>query len=273
MVLLTIAIILIIITHAILLPRVHARVDVAMDHAEYEFHSIWFTIKGGTDKDSTSGRFLFFTFPKPEKRKQRPAKDKTKGKNADDKSGATIDTDDETSAKEPIKSSKSAPKKDKRKKAKKKSEKSGDSDKGKVTWAQFWEEKELVFDVLKRVVSGIVRFFKSIRTDYLDLRLELGLDDAMQTGILIGILHPLFFLQGKRRNVVIVPHYDEFAFDFAFTCSFSLRPIQVVNVFIIEAFKFPWRRSWLFVYRTWIKRPQKGKSGTPGNDVAVEVNT
>lgn len=121
----------------------------------------------------------------------------------------------------------------------------------------FWTERKLVFDILRRLVSGIVGFIKIVRADYLRLNLEFGADDPAVTGIIYGILQPIRILNNKRIQITTVPDFREERIKADLKCSFSILPIQVVFVVMKEMYRFPWVRvtkvGWQFYKQSRVK--------------------
>ncbi len=234
----------------VLLPRVHVRVDVDLTHAGGEVDSIWFSVSGDTREKGRRGRILFFHFFRRES--ETAASPSASEPSRVEPSSVPVERDTRTPPPEDAATrSDKCPRKPSHKKAKPR--------RSEFDWSVLPAEKDLLFAVLKRIANGLWHFFKSIRTDYFDLDLTLGLGDAMATGLALGILHPLYFLCSDRRRINLTPHFDDYAFDFRMKGSFSLRPIQLLAVILREALRFPWYRALGFALRAYFDKRRRAR--------------
>jgi|GEM_PF-3100328 len=110
-------------------------------------------------------------------------------------------------------------------------------------WLKFaWHERGLGIDLLKGVFRSMGRFIHRIRTDFCNIDLSLGTGDPMTTALAVGGLESTLWILRKHGRVEIAPLYDEQRFDFAVSCSFSMRPYQAVSVLVWYLVTLPWVR-------------------------------
>jgi hypothetical protein len=118
-----------------------------------------------------------------------------------------------------------------------------ESNEDKWFWLKYaWRERGLGIDLLKGVFRSMGRFIHRIRTDFCNIDLSLGTGDPMTTALAVGGLESTLWILRKHGRVEIAPLYDEQRFDFAVSCSFSMRPYQAVSVLVWYLVTLPWVR-------------------------------
>ncbi len=116
-------------------------------------------------------------------------------------------------------------------------------DKDEWFWLKYiWRERGLAIDLLKGLFRSMVRFIHHIRTDYCHIDLALGTGDPMTTALAAGSLESTLWLMRRHGRVEIAPLYEEERFEFEVSCSFSMRPYQAVNIFVWYVLTLPWVR-------------------------------
>jgi len=269
-------------TASLLLFRIHVKGEFSSTQSIFEIVCIWFAARMDFNLNKFSGRVLFINLPikkreqssksdksfnnapKPKKRSDKTVKLEKPVK--EEKPDKARDTDPAHSTTEPSPKKSHIKKVKPRKRFKSKSKKAKKKSPGQtgVLLRFFWAERKLVFDILRRIVSGTVSFVKKIRTDYLKLNLEFGAGDPATTGIIFGILQPVRILNNDRIQFDTVPDFEDERINADFTCSFSIIPIQVFFVVGKEMLSFPWirvtRTGWRFYQHKRQRRPEADKS-------------
>ena len=257
---------------AVLIPRLHVKAEYGDDRSEIGIRWGWLKLRFSLRDSLFSGSFLFYIFPREKKPETTPVDDRS------DRAGFPphpAQTSPETEVVDPEKIDRSteptppdtetydssaeddstfkAPRKNNFKiprisfVRKPRSTKSDiptiDEDIDKYFWLKFvWRERELAAEIVKGFIRSSRRIISRIRTDYCNIDLSLGTGDPMTTALAVGSLESSLWMLRRYGRLDIVPLYEVRQLDLDLSCSFSVRPYQVVYIVMWHLLTLPWVR-------------------------------
>ncbi|MDP8238763.1 MAG: hypothetical protein P9X24_06720 [Candidatus Hatepunaea meridiana] len=225
----------------VLLPRIRFIGEIGSERTLFEVSSFWFGFKLDIRAKTYRYRIFFISFSQKDKIEE--SKD-TVTPEAPPHISPDIDKKPIIEKKE---GTREKPKKYKRpkirRKPKVKKPKVKEKKASKFTKELFWQERELIITVVKRLVSGLLRLFKTPRLDRVRIALDVATPDPMMTGLIYGILLQLTALNNPPRRVInirsdfnaIIPSGDLYI-----VFSISLAVVLFESFYLI--IRLPWWR-------------------------------
>ena len=138
-------------------------------------------------------------------------------------------------------------------KFKKKQKSKLDSDKQNIPLSFFWQERDLLFTITRRMIGSMRRLFKTPRFDLLRIKLDIASPDPALTGVFYGAASQLkAFEKLPQRQFIINSDFDSETPSGELKMAVSIRPIIVIFESLYMALRLPWLRIYI-VFRKWKK--------------------
>ncbi len=232
---------------ALLLPRFRLICSFGNGESVIEVDIFWFSVAVDLRTSSASGRILFFRFKKVNSEETQDETEKPMIKTSPSKS--TTDQspypdhdfhDYESTEPTPTPRIK-IKRKAKRTKVKPAQQPTSQKEKKPPMWRQVWRERSLMWRLIKYFVTVSKRLITAFRIDYFRSHVVFASSDPALTGMLYGYMTPLTALNNPpRRSITFDYDFDSEVPNGEISCSVSIRPINVLYIFLVETLRLPW---------------------------------
>lgn len=255
----------------IFIPRIKFSASFNHEASNFTISNLWLHFYYNFRQRTYSGRIFLFIIPVKKYDDKEPF---VSGKSTEDVDDKTVYDDtaaedepepEEETADAPVKKRPEFKKKlsgikFKRRTGKTEKQEDRESEKS-ISWREMLEERGLFVLILKKMVRGAVRLFKSLRIDIFDADLTIATPDPAWTGVCFGIVQPLNLLNRfPRSKVKLSADFDRETPDAELACAVSVRPVTVMLLGFWTLLTLPWIRIWKFYRKYFRKKKQKSET-------------